>query len=121
VERRAEFESAARTGLGDERFAQCRRRGAEMSIPEMVRFALKEEVPTERRSSGSSAAALLSPRELEVARLIADGLSNKEIAARMVLSPRTVEGHVVRILRKLGMTGRHQVATAFVGDAHVVG
>ncbi|MDV7353251.1 LuxR C-terminal-related transcriptional regulator [Rhodococcus oxybenzonivorans] len=121
VERRAEFESTARTGLGDERFAQCRRRGAEMSIPEMVRFALKEEVPIEHRSSGSSAAALLSPRELEVARLIADGLSNKEIAARMVLSPRTVEGHVVRILRKLGMTGRHQVATAFVGNAHVVG
>lgn len=112
VERRAQFEATARAGLGDERFAQCRRRGAAMSIPEMVRFALEEEAPGVPEADEFADTALLSPRELEVARLVADGLTNKEIAARMVVSPRTVEGHVVRILRKLGMTRRHQVATA---------
>nr|WP_241962065.1 LuxR C-terminal-related transcriptional regulator [Rhodococcus opacus] len=78
----------------------------------MVRFALEEEVPGVPEADEFADAALLSPRELEVARLVADGLTNKEIATRMVVSPRTVEGHVVRILRKLGMTRRHQVATA---------
>ncbi|HEY5856638.1 MAG TPA: LuxR C-terminal-related transcriptional regulator [Aldersonia sp.] len=122
VERRAQFEATARRGLGDERFAELRRRGAAMSVPELIRFALDEdEFPVERRSREPAAAALLSPRELEVAGLIAAGMSNKQIAARMVLSPRTVEGHVVNVLRKLGTTRRHQVATALAGDEHRTG
>ncbi|MFF1870226.1 AAA family ATPase [Kitasatospora herbaricolor] len=46
----------------------------------------------------------LSPRELQVGRLLADGAGNKEIAAVLFLSPRTVEQHVAKVLRKLGCT-----------------
>ncbi|WP_410786499.1 ATP-binding protein [Kribbella sp. C-35] len=52
----------------------------------------------------------LSPRETEVARLVADGLTNREIAARLVLSERTVEQHVRSVLAKLGLANRAQVA-----------
>jgi len=55
-------------------------------------------------------AAPLSPRELQVARLVAGGRSNKEIAAELVIAQRTAEGHVERILAKLGFTSRAQVA-----------
>ena len=53
---------------------------------------------------------MLTPRELQVARLLARGSSNKEIAAELVISQRTAEGHVERILTKLGFASRAQVA-----------
>lgn len=46
-----------------------------------------------------------------MAALIADGLTNQEIADRLVISRRTAEGHVNRILRKLGFDSRTQIAT----------
>ncbi len=52
----------------------------------------------------------LTRRETEIAALLAEGLSNKEIAARLVISQRTAETHVDHILSKLGMTSRAQVA-----------
>ncbi|GAA1401512.1 helix-turn-helix transcriptional regulator [Oerskovia paurometabola] len=51
----------------------------------------------------------LTPREAEVARLVADGLSNREVAARLVLSERTVDNHVYRIFRKLGVGSRDEI------------
>ena len=53
----------------------------------------------------------LSGREQEVARLVADGLANKTIAAQLHLSVRTVESHVRHVLTKLGLTNRTQLAT----------
>jgi DNA-binding NarL/FixJ family response regulator len=53
----------------------------------------------------------LSGREQEVARLVADGLANKEIAARLHLSVRTVETHIRHVLAKLGLLNRVQLAT----------
>lgn len=61
----------------------------------------------------------LSRRELEVARLVAEGLTNREIAARLFLSERTVDGHLEHVREKLGVNTRAQVATWVVrnGDA----
>jgi DNA-binding NarL/FixJ family response regulator len=52
----------------------------------------------------------LSPREIEVVRLIAQGLSNKEISQRLLLSDKTVKNHISSIFSKLHMTARTQVA-----------
>ncbi|HKE36458.1 MAG TPA: response regulator transcription factor [Candidatus Baltobacteraceae bacterium] len=54
--------------------------------------------------------ALLSARELQVVRLIAEGLSNKQIGANLELSDKTVKNHISHILAKLGLTARTQVA-----------
>jgi DNA-binding NarL/FixJ family response regulator len=53
----------------------------------------------------------LTPREREVAALLADGLSNGEIARRLYISTKTASVHVSNILAKLGMTSRTEVAT----------
>ncbi|MBP2326939.1 putative ATPase [Kibdelosporangium banguiense] len=60
-------------------------------------------------SQSPPAAEVLTKRELEIADLLADGASNKEIAASLVISPRTATTHVRNILQKLGFTSRVQV------------
>jgi DNA-binding NarL/FixJ family response regulator len=52
---------------------------------------------------------VLSPQELQIARLAADGLSNREIGSRLYLSHRTVGSHLYRIFPKLGVTSRGQL------------
>jgi DNA-binding NarL/FixJ family response regulator len=54
--------------------------------------------------------AALSPRETEVATLVAEGLTNRQIAERLVISERTAQNHVQHILTKLGFTTRSQIA-----------
>ena len=61
-------------------------------------------------AASEPSATSLTPREMQVARLVAQGSSNKQIAARLVISQRTAEGHVEHILVKLGFTSRAQVA-----------
>jgi non-specific serine/threonine protein kinase len=56
----------------------------------------------------------LSARELEVARLVAQGLTNREIAERLVIAERTAEGHVERIRKKLNVRSRREVALSMV-------
>lgn len=60
-------------------------------------------------------AELLSPRELEVARMIVDGASNREIAARLFITEGTVKNHVSSVLRKLGLRDRTQLALHVAG------
>ena len=55
----------------------------------------------------------LSPRESEVAALVAEGRTNKEIAAALYLSERTAQNHVQHILTKLGLANRTQIAAWF--------
>jgi DNA-binding CsgD family transcriptional regulator len=60
--------------------------------------------------AGPRAVGLLSRRELEVLRLVAEGLSNREIAERLFISPKTAEHHVSRIYAKLGLSSRAEAA-----------
>ena len=67
--------------------------------------------------SGSSAAdevgGLLSAREQEVLRLLAEGMTDREIASALAISPRTVESHVSSVLRKLGVRNRAEAAQCY--------
>ncbi len=60
--------------------------------------------------SGNDMRLLLSDRELQVVRLVAEGLSNKEISIRLKLSDKTVKNHISHILAKMQLTARTQVA-----------
>jgi len=70
-----------------------------------------EEVTAAAQSRTRATRTQLTVREREVAALVAAGLSNKEIAAKLVISERTAEGHVERILGKLGFRSRSQIAS----------
>ncbi|MFF3689752.1 ATP-binding protein [Streptomyces sp. NPDC002187] len=75
-----------------------------------VRAELRAHPSAERRPPGRPRyGARLSPREQEVAELASAGLSNREIAATLHLSPRTVEQHVARALKKLGAVSRRDL------------
>jgi pimeloyl-ACP methyl ester carboxylesterase/DNA-binding CsgD family transcriptional regulator len=74
--------------------------------------------PVRANESVRTAAAVLSRREREVAQLVANGLSNREIAERLYLSERTVDNHVHHILDKLGFDSRVQVATWMARNEH---
>jgi DNA-binding CsgD family transcriptional regulator len=59
----------------------------------------------------------LTPQELQIARFVAGGLSNREVAAQLFLSPRTIEYHLRHVFTKLGITSRTQLARLPLGDA----
>jgi DNA-binding NarL/FixJ family response regulator len=65
--------------------------------------------------AAAPARAALTPRELEIARLAAAGLANREIAARLYLSHRTVENQLHAVYEKLGVEGRAALAQALEG------
>ncbi len=73
---------------------------------------LLEELPRQenRVNKKSQSAQLLSQREAEVARFVAEGLSNKEVADRLFISEKTVKSHLVSIFRKLHLRHRLQLA-----------
>jgi DNA-binding NarL/FixJ family response regulator len=69
-------------------------------------------IPRGRRPATRANPAGLTARELEILRYVVGGLRNHEIAARLFLSPRTVDHHVSALLGKLGVAGRADAAAA---------
>ena len=86
-----------------------------------------ERARTELRASGETARKRdpstidhLTPQELQITRLVADGLSNKEVAAHLFLSPRTIDYHLRNVFAKLGITSRTQLARLRLGDEEAI-
>ena len=81
--------------------------GEELPIAEAVTYALRGRGERRRAASGW---ASLTRAELDVARLVSEGLGNKDVAARLFVSPRTVQAHLTHIYAKLGLSSRVQLA-----------
>ncbi len=105
--------AALQARLGKERFESARRAGRSLSfsqISELVSRVLNEvgggSSGTEASSGKRRPHTLLSTRESEVLRLIAEGLTNKEIAQRLIVTENTVKTHVTSLFNKLGVASR---------------
>lgn len=111
---RRESEERAAPALGRDAFERAHRRGHALALADLVGHALQEpgrphpaEAAPPPHDDGT---VRLTRRETEVARLVAEGLANQQIADRLVIARRTAEGHVERILSKLGFSNRSQIA-----------
>jgi len=111
----SENRASARSSLDAEAFEEHARAGFLMTQDEMLRYELdaseRAGSPVRPEPSTDSAETKLTRREQEVAALVAQGMSNRDIATRLVISPRTAEAHVEHILIKLGFTSRLQIAS----------
>ncbi|MFC8761703.1 ATP-binding protein [Streptomyces sp. NPDC057193] len=105
----------ARAALGDDRFEAAFERGRGLTTPRAVEYALEARPAT---PTPAPSASPLTRREEEIATLLAEGMSNKDIAARLIIAPRTVETHVAHILGKLELTSRAEVAAWRVARQH---
>ena len=99
--------AASQDALGENDFDAAWAEGLALSIQEAIAYAQRGRGERKRASSGW---ASLTRAELDVVRLVSDGLSNKEVAARLFVSPRTVQAHLTHIYTKLGLTSRVQLA-----------
>jgi DNA-binding CsgD family transcriptional regulator len=98
-----------RAAMPPEAFVRAWQSGRSMSTGDAL--ALAREIPGRAQKPGRATnAGGLSKRELEVAHLVASGLTSRAIAERLFLSERTVESHLEHILTKLGFNSRAQVA-----------
>ncbi len=102
-------EESSSAALGASKYAAEFEIGRRLSRDAAVRLALGESHAV-ASASDHAGAGVLGKREADVALLIADGLSNKQIGARLFISERTVDSHVRSILNKLGVNTRAQIA-----------
>ncbi len=101
--------SRCQSNLGAAAYEAAFQAGSQLSSAEAVELAL-EEKNAAQPAAPAAAPNPLTRREREIAELVAEGMSNREIAATLVIAQRTAEGHVEHILSKLGFTSRAQVA-----------
>ena len=78
-----------------------------MSTEEVIAYGQRGRGERKRPASGW---ASLTPTELDVVRLVGEGLPNKDIAAQLFISARTVESHLTHVYRKVGLSSRVQLA-----------
>lgn len=119
--------SALRAKMGDRAFERALCQGEHLTLDDAVAEALGEQADEgravdrdERPKPAEPRSSPLTSREREIAELVAQGLSNREISSALVISQRTVEGHVEHILNKLAFNSRTQIAawvTARKSDA----
>ncbi|WP_240802972.1 LuxR C-terminal-related transcriptional regulator [Streptomyces sp. A1499] len=90
--------------------------GARWDVARCQRLLRRHDIVTTHRRGRLGYGDQLSPREREVAHLVVQGRANRDIAESLVLSTRTVEHHVARIMRKLNVASRNDIALAGHGD-----
>ncbi len=102
-------------------------RAARESLDALAFYGLAEIARQELRASGETSRRRtpdvrdqLSPQELQIAQLAAEGLTNREIGQQLFLSHRTVGSHLYRIFPKLGISSRAELGSVLSGSAHSV-
>ncbi|MEU2006377.1 protein kinase [Rhodococcus sp. NPDC019627] len=99
--------SMARRDLGERSFNSANQEGRNLDFAAAVAYALGKRPP---QHEPTTSAVALTKRERQVAGLVAQGMTNKAIAEKLVISQRTAQGHVEHVLAKLGFTSRAQIA-----------
>jgi predicted ATPase/class 3 adenylate cyclase/DNA-binding CsgD family transcriptional regulator len=128
----AEYDRAvalARAELGESLFTAAWAEGQAMTPEQAIAYALDQPMALEAAQTAAPSAAPvasspaypagLTAREVDVLRLVAQGLTNAQVAERLVISPRTVDTHLTAIYGKLGVTSR-SAATRFAVEHHLV-
>jgi DNA-binding CsgD family transcriptional regulator len=98
---------SVRDALGQDDFDIAWTDGEALSAEEAIAYAQRGRGERKRPTSGWES---LTPMERDVVRLVSEGLGNKDIGARLFVSPRTVQTHLTHVYAKLGLTSRVQVA-----------
>ncbi len=98
--------SKARDELGQNAFDAAYSEGEALSTAEAIAYAQRGRGTRGRPASGWES---LTPAELDVVRLVTEGLPSKDIAARLFISPRTVQSHLTHVYAKLGVSSRVQL------------
>lgn len=111
----------ARRALGERNYQEAFRSGTRLTREETIAYALGETETPRRGAATPVEPHVLTRRQVQIAELLAQGMSNKEIANTLVIAQRTAEGHVERILAKLGFSSRVQVATWVAERRHAAG
>jgi DNA-binding CsgD family transcriptional regulator len=112
--------SVARSQVAEDAWSEAWAEGKAMALERAVEYALSEEeehepaalvsVPDQQPSPTDEPTERLTPREQEVALLVARGLTNRQTAQELSISERTVENHIAKILKKQGFSSRARIA-----------
>ena len=105
-----------RNALGDNDFDDAWAEGAALTTEEAIAYAQRGRGERKRPATGW---ASLTPTERDVVGLVGEGLANKDVAARLFVSPRTVESHLTHVYSKLGFSSRVQLAQEAARRARV--
>ena len=114
----AQAEASAMAALGASGFEAEFNAGKRLSRDDAIAMALGEPAQAVAATPDAASVAPLAKREADVARLVAEGLSNRQIGARLFISERTVDSHVRSILNKLGFNSRAQIASWMASSDH---
>jgi predicted ATPase/DNA-binding CsgD family transcriptional regulator len=107
----ARLRRQCREALGDASFRRAETEGAGMSLSDAAAYASRGRGARRRPADGWDS---LTPTELRVAAAVTEGLSNPQIAARMLITRRTVTTHLTSIYRKISVSTRAELAATFV-------
>ena len=108
---------SASSRLGDEAWQEALAEGRAMSLEEAAEYALSEEADqpeatfAQEHLTSAEPMGNLTPRELEIVLLVPRGLTNRQVATELSISERTAGNHVAKILKKLGLRSRAQIAS----------